>query len=62
MKNYTVTVEINGLFDVPVKANSLEHALELAKKIKPRDAIQVKTKKIGILDWETRKVTSVYEG
>ena len=62
MKNYMVTVEISGLFDVPVKADNLEHALDLAKKIQPQDAIKVRTKKIGIMHWETGEVTSIYEG
>ena len=61
MKDYIVTVEINGLFDVSLKANSLEHALELAKEIEPKDVIKTKTKKIDIIDWEARKITSVFE-
>ena len=62
MPKYMVTVEINGLFDHEVKAESLEDALIKAKEIHPSHVITLKSaKKSGILDWEIRKVTSVHE-
>lgn len=62
MNKYMVTVEINGLFEYEIRAENLEDALSKAKDINPGDVIKLKnTKRSAVLDWETRKLTSVYE-
>jgi len=61
-KKFMVTLEINGLFDHEVQAENLEEALKAAKNILPRDVIRLKsTKRSGIVDWETRNISSVFE-
>jgi len=62
MKNFTVTLEINSLVDVQVKADSLEDALKEARKLRPSAAIKPRTKKNSVIDWEVRSISSVYEG
>lgn len=62
MKNYTATLEISVLVDVPVRADSMEDALAAARKKLPQDALKPKTKKNSIIDWEVTDITSVYDG
>ncbi len=62
MKNYTATLEINVLVDVPLRAESLEDALAAARKLMPSEAIKPRSKKNSIIDWEVMDITSVYDG
>ena len=62
MKNYTATLEISVLVDVPVRADSMEDALAAARKKLAQDALKPKTKKNSIIDWEVTDITSVYDG